>query len=51
MVVIRFERIREILNTKAHRQFLKYMKGQTIMEGGVFEDDFLRFVKKYPVID
>lgn len=50
-MTIKFDRIREILKTKAYRDFLKFMEGQTVEENGVFDDDFLRFVKKYPVVD
>jgi hypothetical protein len=50
-VVISYSRAREILKTKYYKQFLKYMEGQTVVEGGVFDDDFLRWVKGMRVID
>jgi hypothetical protein len=50
-VTISFERVRELLKTEQYNEFLKFMKGQTVTGEGVFDNDFLRFVKKLPVID
>lgn len=49
-------RIREILRPRAHKDFLKFMSGQTVEmdrngRSVIFEDDFLRWVKKQQVID
>jgi len=48
---IKFERVKELFTAKAFKEFSEWMKGQTVDAGGVFEDDFLRFVKRQPVID
>ena len=49
-------RIREILRPRAHKDFLKFMSGQTVEmdrdgRSVVFEDDFIRWVMKRQVID
>ena len=48
---IRFDRIKEILKPKEYKAFENFMRGQTVDEEGVFEDDFLRWVKRLPVDD
>lgn len=50
-MTISFERVRELLKTEQYNEFLKFMRGQTITAGGVFDNDFLRFVKRLPVVD
>ena len=44
-------RLEEILKKKQYDDFMKFMEGQTVIEPGVFDDDFIRWVKKLPVID
>lgn len=49
-------RIREILDEDAYDDFNEFMKGQTIEfdkhgKSVIFEDDFLRWIKKLPIID
>ncbi len=48
---IKFERIKEILKPKHYKKFCKFMIGQTMDMEGVYDDDFLRFVKELEVID
>ena len=48
---IKEKRIKEILKPKVYKEFCKYMNGQTMDMEGIYDDDFLRFVKKLPVID
>lgn len=50
-MVIKSERIKEILTKKALKEFSHFMFGQTITTEGVYDDDFLRFVKQLQVID
>lgn len=48
---IKFERIKSILKAKSYKDFEKFMRGQTVDAEGVFEDDFIRWVKGLPVED
>lgn len=48
---IKQERLKEILTPKALKSFDKYMNGQTYCDEGIYEWDFLRWVKKLEVID
>jgi len=48
---ISFKRIKEVLKPEAYKNFEKFMYGQTYVDEGVFEDDFIRWIKKLPVID
>jgi len=55
-MTIPLERIKEVLNEKSYEKFIKFMEGQTVESDDkgktvVFEDDFLRFIKKMEVID
>ena len=50
-MVIKWGRIEELLKRTQYKNFCKFMEGQTVDANGVYEDDFLRFVKKQPVID
>lgn len=43
---IKMERLKKILKTKAYKDFLKFMVGQTCDVNGIYEDDFLRWVKE-----
>ena len=53
---IKLSRIKEILSKKAYKEFIEFMRGQTVEVGedgktAIFEDDFIRFVNKQGVID
>ena len=48
---IGFDRIKSILNKESYKDFEKFMRGQTVDAEGVFEDDFIRWVKGLPVSD
>ena len=50
-MAIKFKRIEEVLTKKAYKDFCKFMEGQTCGMEGVYEDDFLRWIKRLPVID
>ena len=45
------ERLKEILKLKYYKDLIKFMEGQTMNETGIYEDDFLRWFYKLPVID
>ena len=55
-MTIAFKRIEEVLSKKAMKDFREFMSGQTV-EGNkkgetlVFEEDFIRWMNKLPVID
>lgn len=57
--VIPWEQIKEVFRyklgkregNKLYTKFNKWMNGQTVMAGGVFESDLDRFLKGLPVID
>ena len=51
MMAIKFKRIEQVLTKKAYKDFCKFMDGQTVSIEGVYEDDFLRWIQKLPVID
>jgi hypothetical protein len=48
---IKPERIKEVLRTKYYKSFCKFMEGQTMDSEGIYEDDFIRWMQKLPVID
>ena len=48
---MKFERLKEILKSKAFKDLCKFMEGQTIDENGVYEEDFMRWFDKLGVID
>jgi hypothetical protein len=48
---MKFERLKEILTSKAYKDLMKFMEGQTVDFNGVYEDDFLRWFYKLEVID
>jgi hypothetical protein len=43
--------IEKILKPKEYKRFIKWMEGQTTDMNGVYEDDFIRFVKGLGVTD
>ena len=48
---MKFERLKEILKAKYYKDLCKFMEGQTVDINGVYEDDFMRWFNKLPVID
>ena len=48
---ISFERLKQILKPGYYKEFSKWITGQTVDIGGVYEHDFLRWVNELPVID
>ena len=48
---IKFERIEELFKAREYKRFCKWMNGQTVDANGVYDGDFLRFVKRQPIID
>lgn len=52
---ISIDRIKEVLSASAYKDFSKFMQGQTgELVGGVmyiYEDDFIRWILKKPVVD
>lgn len=50
-MTVPFRRIKEILKPRAYRELMDFMEGQTIEFEGIFDDDFMRWVHKIPVID
>ncbi len=52
---INLERIKEVLTAKAYKDFSKWFAGQTgELKNGklmVYEEDFIRWMNKLPVID
>lgn len=50
-MAIKIERIKEVLKEEYYEDLLKFMAGQTVSEDGIYEDDFLRWLKKLPVVD
>ncbi len=54
-MVIKNSRIKELLTPKQYEKFQKFMRGQTVREEKgellIYEGDFLRFIKEFPVID
>lgn len=54
--MVKLKRIKEVLNKKAYKSFEKFMRGQTMSfdKNGdtiVYDDDFIRFIYKLPVVD
>lgn len=50
-MTIPFKRIKEVLTAKAYKDFEKFMTGQTVCGEGVYDHDFIRWMKEWPVID
>ena len=50
-MAISFDRARKILKAKYYKELCKFMEGQTVDEYGIYDDDFLRFIKQMGVID
>lgn len=53
---IRIERIKEILKPAQYKQFIKWMRHQTIPilddgTDGIYEWDLMRWIKELPIID
>jgi hypothetical protein len=49
---MKIERLKQILKSKAFKELGKFMKGQTIdVEGGIYEDDFMKWFYKMEVTD
>ena len=49
--VIPLEQIREKLGKREFDKFVKWIEGQTLIDGGVFVDDLERFLNNKPIID
>jgi len=49
--VIPWCQIERILGKREYKKFLKFMTGQTVIEGGVYPNDLDRFLKGLPCID
>ena len=43
--VVEFDRIKKLLTPKAYKEFEKFMQGGTCVEEGVYDWDFLAFIK------
>ena len=50
-MTIPHKRIKEVLSSKAYKDFMDFMYGQTVCSEGVYDDDFLRWIKRLPVTD
>lgn len=50
-MIISWNRLKEVLTLQAYKDFYQWMTGQTCVEEGVYEHDFLRWLKKLPIID
>lgn len=50
-MTIKIERLKEILKGSYYDQFMEWMEGQTVSEEGIYEDDFIRWINKLPIID
>lgn len=48
---MKYERFKEILKSKAYKDLLNFMEGQTVDENGIYENDFLRWFYNKEVID
>ena len=49
--VIPWKQIEDTLGKREYKRFLKFMDGQTCIEGGVFEGDLDRFLRGLKCID
>jgi len=49
--VVEFDRIKKLLTPKAYKEFEKFMQGGTCVEEGVYDWDFLAFVKEQERFD
>ncbi len=49
--LIPWKQIEVKMGKRMYKKFCKFMDGQTVMEGGVFETDLNRFLKGLPCID
>jgi len=60
-VAIKIARIKEILSKKSYKEFCNFIRGQTLYpchieidrDGNavIFDDDFMRWIHKRPVVD
>ena len=50
-MVIKNSRIKKVLKKSALKDFNNFMTGQTAPIGGIYDNDFLRWIKEWPVID
>ena len=48
---MRDKRFKEILKPKAYKDLMKFMRGQTIDEDGIYEWDFLKWFYKQECTD
>ena len=48
---IPFKRLKQILKPKCYKEFNEWMEGQTVDLKGVYEHDFLRWIKELPIED
>ena len=48
---IKFKRLKEILKEEQYDDLMNWMRGQTVMEEGMFEWDVIRWMHKDEVID
>lgn len=44
MTIVRFDRLKEILESKAYKDLIEWMTGQSCIEEGIYEWDFLRWI-------
>lgn len=49
--VIPWEQIEGVLGKREYKKFCKWMNGQTVIAGGVFECDLRRYLHGLPIID
>lgn len=48
MTIVTFKRLKEILEPKSYRNLVNWMIGQTCVEEGIYEWDFLKWVGTQP---
>lgn len=49
--VIPWKQIEEAMGKRKYKKFLRWMSGQTVIEGGVYSWDLERFLNNQPIID
>lgn len=48
---IPYEQLKMYLTKKEYKEFIKWMSGQTVPLGGVYQEDLERWLKGLPCID
>jgi len=49
--IVTWKRLKKILTKEKYEEFSKWMTGQTCLDLGVYEHDFLRWVQEQEIID